>query len=94
MMTSSHGRYVTKFQSRLYQNFRNEQNDLNINTCVPVLVELLKEKDAEIVKLRNEIDEVGKIITFLLHPFIFNIMHEEEYSQRQKLISRNGKSFM
>ena len=57
MMTSSSGRYTTKFQSRSYKKFKNEQNDLDITTCVPVLVELLKEKDAEIVKLRNEIDQ-------------------------------------
>ena len=62
MMKSSSGRYATKFQSRSYKKIKNEQNDLDITTCVPVLVELLKEKDAEILKLRNEIDQVGKTI--------------------------------
>ena len=62
MMKSSSGRYATKFQSRSYKKFKNEQNDLEITTCVPVLVELLKEKDAEIVKLRNEIDrEISRV---------------------------------
>ena len=62
MMKSSTGRNGTRFQSRLIQRFRNKQNDLDMNTCVPVLVELVKEKDAEIVKLRNEIDQVGTTI--------------------------------
>ena len=59
MIRSSHGRYGTRFQNRSNQRFRNKKEDLDINACVPVLVELLKEKDAEIVKLRKEIDEVG-----------------------------------
>ena len=57
MVRSSHRRYGARFQNRTNQKFRNK-DDLDINACVPVLVELLKEKDSEIVKLRKEIDEV------------------------------------
>ena len=56
MMRSSYGR--SRFQNRLLnKKFNTKQDD--ISTCVPVLVELLKEKDTEIVKLRNEIDHVS-----------------------------------
>ena len=59
MMKLSYGRYGTRFQNRSNRRFTNTQDNLDISTCVPVLVELLKEKDLEIVKLRNEIDQVG-----------------------------------
>ncbi|XP_028404416.1 angiomotin-like protein 1 isoform X2 [Dendronephthya gigantea] len=57
-MMKSSGRYRTRFLNKSNQRLCNTKEELDINTCVPVLVELLKEKDAEIVKLRAEIDQI------------------------------------
>ena len=58
-MMKSSGRYRKGFLNRSNQRLSNKKDELDVNTCVPVLVELLKEKDAEIVKLRAENDQVG-----------------------------------
>lgn len=55
MLRSSLGRTATKFEDRFHQR----KNDRNapMNSNVSVLIELLKEKDAQIMKFREEIND-------------------------------------
>lgn len=61
-MQTYRGLCETKFQKKINQRFKERQESLDINTCVPILVELLKEKDMEIAKLRKEIDQVSILL--------------------------------